>query len=242
MGWSQIRAEGRGAHRAAFVLGRAVPASAVAAGTLRLSWQPRRGLQGLSEPGKVAAAADGGPVSLGRGCWPEQRAVNKAKPTRDACMVGALQLCARREAIRSCLQPAGAAAGFLGRLDEQQQARCPFQKLQCFMLRCDLARGGSEGGEAATSHKGLVFSVVKALPPNQRDSRYFYSVIFPYIPVLPASQSKPLRTSVSPPPWQPLHLLFFVGFVLFLALGFFPRKTSNWLWRPSSEPNPPSLV
>lgn len=47
------------------------------------------------------------------------------------------------------------------------------------MLRCDLMRGGSEGGEAATSHKGLVFSVVKALPLNQRDSRYFYSVIFP---------------------------------------------------------------
>lgn len=168
------------------------------------------GSLGLSEPGKVAAAADGGPVSLGIGCWPEQRAVNKAAPTRDACVAGAIQLCAGREAVRSCLQPAGAAAGFLGRLGEQRQARCPLQELKCFMLRCDLARGGSEGGEAATSHKGLVFSVVKALPLNQRDSRYFYSVIFPYIPVLPASQSKPLRTSVSPPPWQPLHLLFFL--------------------------------
>lgn len=168
------------------------------------------GSLGLSEPGKVAAAADGGPVSLGIGCWPEQRAVNKAAPTRDACVAGAIQLCAGREAVRSCLQPAGAAAGFLGRLSEQRQARCPLQELKCFMLRCDLARGGSEGGEAATSHKGLVFSVVKALPLNQRDSRYFYSVIFPYIPVLPASQSKPLRTSVSPPPWQPLHLLFFL--------------------------------
>lgn len=59
-------------------------------------------------------------MSLGRGCWPEQRAVNKAKPTRDACVVGAIRLCAGREAIRSRLQPAGAAAGFLGRLDEQQ--------------------------------------------------------------------------------------------------------------------------
>lgn len=88
------------------------------------------------------------------------------------------------------------------------------------------SRGSSEEGEVAISRKSLV-SVVKALPLNWSDSRYSSSVIFLSVSVLPAaSQSKLTSTSVSPPPWQPLHLFFFC---LFVAVGFFPPETSNWL-------------
>lgn len=89
------------------------------------------------------------------------------------------------------------------------------------------SRGSSEEGEVAISRKSLVFFVVKALPLNWSDSRYSSSVIFLSVSVLPAaSQSKLTSTSVSPPPWQPLHLFFFC---LFVAVGFFPPETSNWL-------------
>lgn len=103
-------------------------------------------------------------------------------------------------------------------------------------------RGSSEKGEAAASQKCLLFFVVKVLPLNHPDSRYFSSVIFLSVSVLPAaSQSKLTSTSVSPPLWQPLHLFFFVCLFVYSCWAFSP-ETSTWLWSPSSELNPPNLA
>lgn len=87
-------------------------------------------------------------------------------------------------------------------------------------------KGTLEEGGPATSHKCVVFFLVKALPLNQSDSCYFSSVTFLSVSVLPAaSQSKLTRISVFPPPWRPLHLCV----CLFVAVGFFSPETSNWL-------------
>lgn len=174
---------------------------------------------------KVSVAAEGGPVCLERACLPKQRcplcvgrALKGKAPTQVACVCypalsnGKADVIALAVFHRCCLLAgvAHVAVPGTGRQGVFSDRRNAF----CF----NVTWGGKTMGEGKFRRKWssrflqmLGIFVVKALPLNVSGSRYFPSVTFLSVSLLPgACQSKLTGTLVSPPPLQPLHLFFFV--------------------------------